>query len=189
MGQNRTHNSESRDHRLARLKSDPVEAIETLLNSIANYFNNEIGVAPAHYQTSLMFLGVHASVLTIGEVFFANEKPNSMFKDYKQFLETFVDGDTQDTKFSLIAEDIHNWRNILAHQWIGSMGHHIEYDYQTTLGWEKKDDMLIINPKIYCYSYLRAFSAGGKIWKYDSIFNHNQLIEIHKRIVQKFENK
>jgi hypothetical protein len=189
MGQNRTHNSESRDHRLARLKSHPVEAIETLLNSIANYFNNEIGITPAHYQTSLMFLGVHAAALTIGEVFFANGKPDAMLKDYKQFLETFVDGDTEDTKFSLIAEDIHNWRNILAHQWLGSMGHHVEYDYQTTLGWEKKDDMLVINPKIYCDSYLKAFSAGGKIWKYDSIFTPDQLAEIHKRIVEKFESK
>jgi hypothetical protein len=61
MAQNRTHNSESQEHRLKRLKSHPVEAIETLLNSIANYFNNEIGIAPAHYQTSLMFLGIHAS--------------------------------------------------------------------------------------------------------------------------------
>jgi hypothetical protein len=189
MGQNRSHNSESQEHRLERLKSHPVEAIETLLNSIANYFNNEIGVTPSHYQTSLMFLGVHASALTVGEVFFANESPNSMFKDYKQFLETFVDGDTDDLKFSLIAEDIHNWRNILAHQWLGSMGHRIEYDYQLDLGWEKRDDILVINPKTYCEAYLKAFSLGGKIWKYDKIFTEEQLMQIHERIVRKFENK
>lgn len=186
MGQNRTHNSEARDARLERLKSHPVEAIETLLNSIANYFNNEIGVTPAHYQTSLMFLGVHASALTIGEVFFAN---GSMLKDYKQFLETFVDGDTEDLMFSLIAEDIHNWRNILAHQWLGSMGHRVEYDYQATLGWERRDDILVINPKIYCEAYLKAFSLGGKIWKYDQVFTADQLNEIHGRIVAKFESK
>lgn len=186
MGQNRTHNSESRDHRLVRLKSQPVEAIETLLNSIANYFNNEIEITPTHYQTSLMFLGVHAAALTIGEVFFAN---GTMLKDYKQFLEAFVDGDTENTKFSLIAEDIHNWRNILAHQWLGSMGHRIEYDYQTTLGWEKKNDILVINPRIYCDSYLKTFSANGKIWKYDSILTPDQLAETHKRIVEKFESK
>lgn len=189
MGQNRTHNSESRDHRLTRLKSHPIEAIETLLNSIANYFNNEISITPDYYQTSLMFLGVHASALTIGEVFFANKKPDSMLKDYKQFLETFVDGDRKDLRFSLISGDIHNWRNILAHQWLGSMGHQIEYDYNTNLGWEKKDNMLVINPKIYCDSYLKAFSAGGKIWKYDLIFTPEQLTEIHKRIVKKFEDK
>lgn len=189
MGQNRTHNSEARDARLERLKSHPVEAIETLLNSIANYFNNEIGVTPAHYQTSLMFLGVHAAALTIGEVFFANEKPDAMLKDYKQFLETFVDGDAEDLKFSLIAEDIHNWRNILAHQWLGSMGHRIEYDYQAALGWEKRDDILVINPKVYCEAYLKAFSLGGKIWRYDQVFTADQLNEIHGRIVAKFESK
>lgn len=189
MGINDTNNSESREHRLNRLKSNPVEAIETLLNSIASFFNNEILLTQTHYQTALMFLGVHAVALTIGEVFFANEKPNAMLKDYKQFLETFVDGDTEDTKFSLVAEDIHNWRNILAHQWLGSMGHQVVYDYQTILGWEKKDDMLVINPNIYCDSCLKAFSAGGKIWKYNKIFNQEQLAEIHKRIVDKFENR
>lgn len=69
------------------------------------------------------------------------------------------------------------------------MGHRVEYDYQTALGWEKKDDMLIINPKIYCDSYLKAFSAGGKIWSYDQLFSEEQLNEIHGRIVAKFENK
>jgi hypothetical protein len=136
-----------------------------------------------------MFLGIHASALTIGEVFFANSRPDDRFKDYKQFLETFVDGDTDDTKFSLVAGDIHNWRNILAHQWLGSMGHKIEYDYQTSLGWERRGEMLIINPKIYCESYLKAFSAGGKIWKYNSIFTPEQIALIHQRIVEKFERR
>ena len=68
------------------------------------------------------------------------------------------------------------------------MGHQLEYDYQTTLGWEKKDDMLIINPRIYCDSYLKAFSAGGKIWDYKLIFSEKELQGIHQRIVKKFEN-
>jgi hypothetical protein len=190
MAENNAHNSETLAQRLARFQNNgPIESIETLLNSIDNYFNNEIRLTPGNLQTTLLLLGVHAAALTIGEVFFASGKPDAMLKDYKQFLETFVDGDTEDTKFSLIAVDIHNWRNILAHQWLGSMGHQVEYNYQTTLGWEKKDDMLVINPKIYCDSYLKAFSEGGKIWRYDTIFTPDQLAEIHTRIVQKFESK
>jgi len=154
---------------------------------MSSYFNNEIKITPSNQQTSLMFLGVHAAALTIGEVFFANEKPDSMFKDYKQFLEVFVDGDTEDLKFSIIAKDIHDWRNILAHQWLGSMGHRIEYDYKTTSGWENKDGTLVINPEIYCNSYLSAFATKGRIWKYNSMFTPEQLSEVQKRIVAKFE--
>jgi hypothetical protein len=186
MGQNNTHNSESREHRLARLKSDPVEAIETLLNSIANFFNNEILLTPTHYQTSLMFLGVHASALTIGEVFFGHRND---FENYRDFMRTFVDGDTEDTKFSVVAEHLHNWRNIIAHQWIGSLGHKIEYDYQTNLGWQMIEDTLIINPKIYCDKYMEAFSAKGRLWKYNSIFTEEQLTKAHKEIVRKYENR
>jgi hypothetical protein len=69
------------------------------------------------------------------------------------------------------------------------MGHKIEYDYQTSLGWERRGEMLIINPKIYCESYLKAFSAGGKIWKYNSIFTPEQIALIHQRIVEKFERR
>ena len=182
MSRNRAHNLESQAKKLARLQSHPVEAIETLLNSLDNYFNNEIRVAPEHFQTSLLFLGIHAAILTIGEVFFNGTPLNN----YRDFLKVFVDGQTQDTQFSIVADEIHNWRNILAHQWISSSGHKIEYDYAAALGWEKAGDVLIINPKIYCDIYLQAFSSGGKIWRYDSVFTPQQLADIHVRIVDKY---
>lgn len=187
MGNNNTHNSESREHRLDRLKSHPIEAIETLLNSIANFFNNEIVLTPTYHQTSLMILGIHASALTIGEVFFQHK---SDLENYTDFIYTFIDGDTEDTKFSIVAEDIHNWRNIIAHQWIGSLGHRIEYDYQTKLGWQKMSNgNLIINPKIYCDIYMEAFSAKGKIWQYLSIFNEEQIKKAHQIIIKKYERR
>ena len=55
---------ETKEARLARFMSGPPEeAIETLLNSIANYFNNEIALTPDHHQTSLLFLGIFAILL------------------------------------------------------------------------------------------------------------------------------
>jgi hypothetical protein len=185
MAQNRAHNSEPQAQRLARLQSNPIEAIETLLYSIDNYFNNEIRITPDYVQTSLLFLGIHAAALTIGEVFFDNDPLNN----YSDFLKIFVDGQTQDMQFSIVADEIHNWRNILAHQWLGSSGHKIEYDYSATLGWEKRGDVLVINPKIYCDKYLEAFAAGGRIWGYDAIFTPQQLTDIHVRIVNKYVRK
>ena len=184
--QNRAHQDESRAQRLHRLqKGPPVEAIDTLLNSIANFFNNEIRLTPDYYQSSLMFLRIHASALTIAEAFW----DTTGVKGYKEFLETFVDGDTPGTRFSTISESIHDWRNVLAHQWIGSIGHQIDYDYDMDSGWEAHDDTIVINPAVYCAAYLEAFAHDGRIWKYASLFTGGELENIKERIIRKYQEQ
>jgi len=181
---NNAHESESKEHRLQRLQDGhPVEAIETLLNSIDNYFNNEIRLTVGQAQTTLLFLGVHAVALTIAEVFFGKGGADG----YKWFLEKYMDGDVEDRKFSKVADTIHDWRNILAHQWIGSLGHDIIYDYTMDKGWEKRDQALAINPKIYYEQYIAIFSAGGKIWRYDKMFTEPELEKAKERIVEKYQ--
>lgn len=184
MAENRAHKGETFEARLRRFQNgSPVEVIETLLSSIANYFNNEIQFTPNNRQTSLLFLGIHASTLTIGEAFF-NKKYES--ENYKKFLEIFVDGSTDDTCFSTIAESIHQWRNILAHQWLGSLGHRMNYDYEMTGGWEKRNDVIFINPKIYCEHYLNAFGRNGKLWDYQNMFTKTELEGIKQRLINKY---
>lgn len=179
---NRAH-EETKEARLKRFQDNPpVEAIETLLNSIDNYFNNEIRSAPNNFQTSLLFLGIHAVALTISEAFF----DKTGVEGYRAFLEKFVDGDTEDTKFSLIADRVHDWRNILAHQWLGSSGHRIGYDYKMPLGWEDRDGVLFINPRVYCEAYLKAFAGKGKIWHYKSILSEAELGATKTRIIEKY---
>lgn len=174
---------ESRDERLKRFQEgEPAEAIETLLNSIDNYFNNEISIAPQNYQTSLLFIGIHAVALTISESFFNV----TGMKGYRMFLETFVDGESKDLRFSVIAQSLHNWRNVLAHQWIGSIGHHIEYSYVSELGWQNAGEKLIINPRIYYHQYIAGFAPDGRIWKYSRILNEEQLMGVKSRIIDKF---
>jgi hypothetical protein len=182
---NRAH-MEPREKRLKRLKDgSPIDSIETLLNSINNYLNNEIADAPDNYQTSLLFLGIHASILTISEALFGL----SGEKGYRKFLEKFVDGTSIDKKFSNIADILHNWRNILAHQWLGTAGHRIEYDYEMSVGWKNDGETTVINPKIYCQCYLDAFQSGGRIWKYEKILSQSDLENAKKRIVQKYESR
>lgn len=186
MSENKAHKGESKEARLKRFQNgSPVEVIETLLNSIDNHFNNEIAltVENNNYQTSLLFLGIHAVTLTIGEAFF---NQGSDLKNYKKFLEIFVDGTTDDTCFSIVAESIHFWRNILAHQWLGSLGHRIGYDYEMKHGWEKRDDVLFINPKIYCKHYLNAFRDNGKLWDYQDMFTEIELETIKQRLIDKY---
>jgi hypothetical protein len=57
MAKNRSH-QETQEERLRRFQAEPPqEAIETLLNSVANFFNNEIQATTDRHQTSLLFLG------------------------------------------------------------------------------------------------------------------------------------
>lgn len=182
---NNTHLGETKEMRLKRFQENPpVEIIETLLNSIANYFNNEIRVTTEknNYQTSLLFLGIHAVALTISEAFFNKTGPVG----YKLFIEKFVDGDIPGTKFSDIADVIHNWRNIIAHQWLGNNGYKIGYDYKMTRGWEKRNGIIFINPEIYHDYYLNAFESGGRIWDYKNLFNEIELAEIKERLLKNF---
>src|SRR5258706_15052463 len=90
--ENNAHKIEPKENRLARFKNgSPRESISTLLNSIDNFFNNEIRgtiqdeIRP---QTGLMFLGTHAVILTLAKVFWDLDGLGG----YKKFLEVFVDG-------------------------------------------------------------------------------------------------
>lgn len=185
--QNNAH-MEPLEKRIERFKNGhPVEIIETILNSIDNHFNNEIRIIGenGNYQTTLLFLGVHAVALTIAEGLFDKRGSDG----YKLFLEKFVDGDTPDTKFSDISEIIHEWRNIIAHQWLGVGGYEIGYDYDSDKGWERRGEIIFINPKIYRDCYLRAFVAGGKIWGYDKLLTEDEMAAVKTRLLQKFLSK
>jgi hypothetical protein len=182
MVKNRSH-QETQEQRLRRFEAGPPqEAIETLLNSIANFFNNEIKATTDRHQTSLMFLGVHSVALTISYALFGQNG----LQGYKHFLEAFIDGHTEDTKFSSIADLLHNWRNVLAHQWLGSVGHTVGYDYEMLHGWEVREGVTFINPMIYCEHYLAAFGTGGKIWSYQKPLTPEELEAAKVRIIDKY---
>lgn len=185
--QNNSH-SESKEGRLKRFQEGPpYEVIATLILSIANNFNNELSLTTENnnYQSSLMFLGVHASALTISEALFNK----SGVEGYKMFLKNFVDGNTPDTTFSEIAELIHDWRNVLAHQWIGSIGHEVGYDYVMTLGWEKRDGVTFINPRVYLEHYLSAFRGSNKIYEWTKILTEEEQLEAKHRLIAKYLQK
>lgn len=176
---------ETMEHRLERFQNGPpIEIIDTLLNSLHSFFNNEIRLTTenGNFQTSLLFMGIHAVALTISEGLFDKKGPDG----YKLFLEKFIDGNKQDTKFSSISELIHDWRNNLAHQWIGSIGHSIAYDYKMNFGWEKKDGITYINPRIYCEQYLGAFGSGGRIYDYRKMLTAAELEEAKQRLIEKY---
>lgn len=179
----KTNINETKENRLKRFKDNPPnEIIDTLLNSIANSLNIEISLAIKKKQSSLLFLGIHASILTISDTFF-DMKPKDA---YTKFLTLFMDKNDIYSKYSLIANIIHDWRNILAHQWISSLGHKLGYDYTMSQGWNYVNEQLIINPEIYGSQYLETFAMSGKIWDYENILKSETLNSIKDRMITKF---
>jgi hypothetical protein len=180
---NNAYLGESREKRLKRFQNNhPTEIIDTLLNSMASYFINELRTVfnnpnPANYQTSLMILGTHSIALTIAYGLF--NKGGEM--GYKLFLEHFIDGDSSDKKFSTVASEIHEWRNVIAHRWLNFAGHNFSYEFDMLEGWKKEDDFLLINPRIYLEQYLKTFGPNGKIYGYKKVLTTDEMLEAAKQ--------
>ncbi len=191
MSENNAHKNESAEARLRRFQDGhPIEIIESVIGSIELYFNNEIAATlrnPDNRQTSLMLLGVHSVAQTIAHGIFGKENKQG----YLQFVSTYMDmeGDTDDKKFSKIAAEIHEWRNVIAHRWLNLAGHDIGYDFGMPEGWKKEEHVIYINPEIYLGHYLRAFDRrrGGMIWRYQEILNTDEALEKAKqRFLEKY---
>jgi hypothetical protein len=185
--ENNAHIGETKENRLNRFQSNPpIEVIDTLINSIASHFINEIKTVfdnPENYQTSLMFLGTHSIALIISYGLFNASGKNG----YKLFLENFIDGDTVDTKFSTIAIKIHEWRNVLAHRWINAAGHELSYDFNISEGWKREGRYLLINPRVYLNHFIKVFGQNGKIYSYHRFLQDASALEGAKqRFISKY---
>tara|TARA_B100002019_G_C21115487_1_gene520640 strand:+ start:191 stop:766 length:576 start_codon:yes stop_codon:yes gene_type:complete len=190
MSENNAHLGETYEQRLKRFNENhPIEVIETVINSMANHFVNELRAVfdnPPNRQTTLMFLGTHSIALTISHGIFGEDG----LKGYRLFLQNFIDGKTPDTQFSEIAAEIHEWRNVLAHRWINVAGHSISYNFDMSEGWVRDGEFLILNPQVYLNQYLKAFGAGGRIYRYDQILTTEEEYEAAKqRFISKYEDK
>ena len=174
---------EEKNKRIQRFKNGPpLEVIETLLYSIDNFFNNEIDMARKRQQPHLIILGIHAVALTISEALFNLQGPTG----YKAFLEKFIDGDKPDIKFSKISDDIHKFRNNIAHQWLSESGYTFGIDTTTQLGWHKRNDITLFNPYIYCDKYIEAFSSNGKIREWKKLLTNHEQESAKNKIIKKY---
>lgn len=178
MARNRAHN-DTKKIIFQALNGPPIFAAFLLNLAIDKFFNNELSLTAKNKQTGLLFLGIHASALTISKALWGL----SGAIGYKMFLETFMD--CTEARFSEVAQEIHDWRNILAHQLISRSGHNIDYDYNMRQGFVKRNGDLIINPEVYLKSYLDVF-VKNKILEFFKSLNEVRQQEIKKRIVEKY---
>ncbi|OGE81849.1 MAG: hypothetical protein A3E98_03105 [Candidatus Doudnabacteria bacterium RIFCSPHIGHO2_12_FULL_48_11] len=166
------------------LNGPPMFSISLLIYSIDKFFNNELSITAENKQTGLLFMGIHAAALTISEALWGLHGQVG----YQMFLEKFLDEEQPDREFSKIAKPIHDWRNILAHQFLSSSGHNFDYDYHMEKGYKINNKDLIINPSIYLSCYLRAFK-DNRIMNYASKLNKKEQEKIKQRILGKYLQK
>ena len=175
---------EDRVKRLKRFQNgSPIEIIETLLNSLDNFFNKrEIDIAASSNLWLLVVLGIHAMALTISHGFVNKDG----HEGFKYFLKNFVDTNEEGFNFSEISREIHEYRNIIAHRWLSDFGYKFGLDLEMTKGWEKRKEVIFLNPKLYYKAYNNVFAAGGRIWNYDKILSQDQLQEAKTRLLEKY---
>jgi hypothetical protein len=154
------------EKRLARfLTGGPEELFGTLLLSLQNGLVRQVGEAPKQFD-SLAILGNHAVLQTVAEKIF-NKKGRAATQFY---LQHFVDQDGSDRQFSAISDEIHEMRNVQAHQWFARKHHDLAFNYVMNEGWKRDGATLHLNPAIYFRQFREAYDGpSAQIWDYEKL--------------------
>jgi hypothetical protein len=104
---------ETMSQRLKRYVDNPV--IDTL-GWMTMYLQNQPAVELRRAREAKLYLCVyllaHSIIQTVSELMFGM----TGLEGTHYFLEQFADGNSSDKRFSLISEDIHEIRNLIAHR-------------------------------------------------------------------------
>lgn len=182
---------ETFSQRLQRFSNNsPVEFIETILNSIHNFYIPELSIAYHNKQSNLLILGIHSIIETISENVFLKKG----VAGFKFYLENFVDGNADGFRFTEIADDLNDWRNVIAHQYISKLGHSLGYDYALSVGYKIDNDIILINPALMFDQFEGAFQASGnktakKIWDYDKLLSAEEMEKAKEEFLKKFQKR
>src|ERR1035437_6663698 len=172
---------ESYSDRLRRFQNGPPnEVIQTLLNSINNFFNPEIAKAAENDSWSLVLIAIHSVATTVSQGLFGVGRE----KGFIRYLQTYMDGDEPGADFSSIGSELHLWRNVLAHQWLASSGHTIATDTSISLGWERREEALVLNPARFYEAYRHSFSTSSLLWRPAKILTPDELLVVKKRLIR-----
>src|SRR3977135_4378721 len=161
--------------------NDDLEIFGWLTVYLHNSYWGEIHTAKENRLYNCVSLLTHALIQMISENMFGFRGKDGT----RSYLENFVDGDTQDTKFSLVTDEIHNARNVMAHQGYSSLQHRVEYFADDLAeGWKKDADTVLINPKLYAERFEPAFSQGSHVEKYRQLTDEVRTVRKYQYIRQ-----
>lgn len=134
---------ESWEDRLRRfLSGGPEESLGNLIESIGYTVIPQLKKAAANKCDDLLLLGAHAVMQTCCQYIYGKRgKEGTRF-----FLKEFVDGVTDDRRYSIISDELHDIRNTIAHQWLCRDFHNLIFDHGMPEGWKRVNGVLLINP-------------------------------------------
>jgi hypothetical protein len=145
-------------------------------------FGGSVGEDHRELRRVVVLPGAHAVALTIADGLFDQRGSSG----YHAFLSKFVPDTRPGYDFASIAEEIHDWRNVIAHRWLSHQGHQVALDPTISVGWMRKDGILHLNPAIYADAYLAAFGAGGRIWDWERLLTADEAGAAKQRLIDNY---
>jgi hypothetical protein len=140
--------AETFGQRLKRYADQPAtDTLGWMTMMLQNYHVVELRRAREGSLYHCVYLLAHSIIQTVSETMFGLVGLSGT----RFFLERFADGATEDRKFSRIASEIHDVRNIIAHRGYSRMQHEVQYFIDDIPeGWRReRDGSLTINPALY----------------------------------------
>jgi hypothetical protein len=119
----------------------------------------EIVEAAKRHMLVMTFLGTHAAIQTVGEKVFGLEGEGAT----RFYLEHFVDKTSADRKYSTVASQVHNIRNIMAHRGYSKSQHFTGYDWGLPGGFAWVGDQFRINPDRYVEDFVDGSGDYAKV--------------------------
>jgi hypothetical protein len=140
--------AETFEQRLKRYTDQPAtDSLGWLTVMLQNYHAVELRLARENKLYHCVYLLAHSIIQTVSETMFGL----TGLAGTRFFLENFADGASEDLKFSRIAAEIHDVRNIIAHRGYSKTQHEVQYFVDDIAeGWRREaDGSLAINPSLY----------------------------------------
>jgi hypothetical protein len=170
---------ETFENRLRRFLNTGGEEIPlTLLVWGQNTLLDQLKIVRQHHLDDLIFLSIHAFMQTFSETVF--DKAGLSAPEF--FLSSFMDGTENDKQFSLIAPDIHEMRNVMAHRVFSSRTHNMAINYTMAEGWKKDQGLLHVNPEVFASQFEGALN-GGRLWKWRKFTSNEDTVRQKYRFI------
>ena len=158
--------------RLRRFLAHEDEVPLTLLLWAENLLLPQLRVAKEKQLENLMFLGTHTFIQTFSEKVLGRQGRAAT----KYFLESLMDEAPPRRQFSRISDELHELRNVMAHQLFSSRTHEIAIDYTMAEGWRRDQAILRVNPDVYAEQFISAVD-GGRLWKWRNFVTADQRLK------------